>query len=390
MIKKLISYSSAFVLGLTTVLGGASISFINNEKTATAAATTIAALSYTYSSSADIETNADDVEDTELNNTKYGSKKEGYNATTGTMKLYASLDGSELRKLEWSKDKYTCSVHSSEIVEPCMAAGKKNLWKSGTTPYFQMDFSTEKYTDVTFTAYIGATKKGLKNFNVAYATGSSSTYTKISGATLSLSDNKVMTKISCSLPDACEDQSTLKIRIQATNLEAVGGGYVYDDATGGDVAINHITITGTKKSSSSSSSSSNSSSSSSSSSSNSSSSDSSSSSSSSSSDSSANSSSSSSSSSSSANFTVKSVSLNKTIIKLEKGKRFKIKTKITTSPNKKAYIKKVRKALTFTSYNKKVAIVNKKGVIKARKKGSASIYIKYQGKTVASCKVTVK
>lgn len=51
--------------------------------------------------------------------------------------------------------------------------------------------------------------------------------------------------------------------------------------------------------------------------------------------------------------------------------------------------KKITKDVTFTSSNKKVATVNKKGTIKAIKAGTAKITAKYEGKKYI-CKVTVK
>lgn len=75
--------------------------------------------------------------------------------------------------------------------------------------------------------------------------------------------------------------------------------------------------------------------------------------------------------------TVKNPKLNKTTVNLKKGGKFKLK--ITG---------KVGKA-KFTSTNKKVALVTSKGVIKAKKRGTAVIKVKTNGMTL-KCKVRVK
>lgn len=60
------------------------------------------------------------------------------------------------------------------------------------------------------------------------------------------------------------------------------------------------------------------------------------------------------------------------------------KAKIKTKYNKK----KVTKGITYKSSNKEVASVSKKGVVKALKKGTVNIIVKYKKKTV-KIKVTV-
>lgn len=75
--------------------------------------------------------------------------------------------------------------------------------------------------------------------------------------------------------------------------------------------------------------------------------------------------------------TVKNPKLNKSKITLKKNKRFKLK--ITG---------KIGKA-KFTTSNKKIAVVNNKGKIKAKKKGTATIKVKTNGITL-KCKVKVK
>lgn len=73
-------------------------------------------------------------------------------------------------------------------------------------------------------------------------------------------------------------------------------------------------------------------------------------------------------------------------LRLQKGKKFRLKTSIKVSPNKKKY-----KKLKFTSSNKKVVMVNSKGLLKGRKKGTAKITVasKSNSKKKATISVTV-
>ena len=73
-------------------------------------------------------------------------------------------------------------------------------------------------------------------------------------------------------------------------------------------------------------------------------------------------------------------------LKLQKGKKYQLKTKVSVSPNKKKF-----KAVKFTSSNKKIVSVSKKGLIKGLKKGSATIRAvsKVNPKKKASIRVTV-
>lgn len=73
-------------------------------------------------------------------------------------------------------------------------------------------------------------------------------------------------------------------------------------------------------------------------------------------------------------------------LRLQKGKRFKLKTEVKVSPNKKKY-----KKLKFTSSNKKVVVVNSKGLLKGKKKGTAKITVasKSNSKKKATISVTV-
>ena len=82
----------------------------------------------------------------------------------------------------------------------------------------------------------------------------------------------------------------------------------------------------------------------------------------------------------------KAVKVNKTNVTLSRSKTFKIKAS-EIKQNKK--IRQHRK-IKYESSNKKIASVNGKGVVKAKKKGSCDIYVYAQNGVYKKIKITVK
>ena len=82
----------------------------------------------------------------------------------------------------------------------------------------------------------------------------------------------------------------------------------------------------------------------------------------------------------------KAVKLNKSNVKIKKGKTFKIKA----SEIKKDKKIKRHRAICYESSNTKIATVNSKGKIKAKKKGKCTIYVYAQNGVYKTIKVTVK
>ena len=76
------------------------------------------------------------------------------------------------------------------------------------------------------------------------------------------------------------------------------------------------------------------------------------------------------------------VALNKTEVTINKGKTFKLKATLTP--------KNSTDKVTYKSSKSRVASVDKKGVITAKKKGTATITVKTSSGKTAKCKVTVK
>ncbi|MCR5202819.1 MAG: hypothetical protein K6D02_07025 [Lachnospiraceae bacterium] len=238
ILKRVISLSLAIILTSGNCISNGSLEPMKAE----AATTTLGALKYTYSGTSDAES----ASDATLNKSKYGSKSTGYKFTTGSGKLYACLNGTDKRKLEWSKDLYSYSKKNLKM--PAMTAGKKFKWTKNKTPYFEAVFSTKGYKNIKFTAYVGSTKKGPKYYRMTYATGSSSSYSVVPGSVLNLgSSNKTMKKMSETLPSGANNQSTVKVRIEVYTMQSIAGGYLYNDSTSGEAAINYLKVTGTKQ-----------------------------------------------------------------------------------------------------------------------------------------------
>lgn len=86
---------------------------------------------------------------------------------------------------------------------------------------------------------------------------------------------------------------------------------------------------------------------------------------------------------------VKSIRLNKSKLTLKKGKTFQIKATLVKENKKKKLLKQVAECRYLTS-DKKIATVDKKGKIKAKKKGKCVIYAITNNGVSAQVKVTVK
>ncbi|MBR2715171.1 MAG: CotH kinase family protein [Ruminococcus sp.] len=177
---------------------------------------------------------------------EYGSADEGYQATFGNGKLSGTIDGTKMRALEWSVAEY--GTNGLNMV-PIMPAGSKNLWG---TPYVQFEISTKDYTDIHFTAYMAGSKKCPASWKMQYSLDGE-TFIDIDGAvaTIESSKRKLMTPYlnNVALPSAIDNKDNVIIRMVPVSDTTVNGGTTADDPTGGELALNNILISGTKKSS---------------------------------------------------------------------------------------------------------------------------------------------
>lgn len=179
---------------------------------------------------------------------KYGTKDGGYAFTKGSGRLYASLNSSGRRKMEWSGDTDKFQDGSASVYAPVITAGKKNQWDTKNLPYFEAEFSTKGYEDITFSLSIGATKKGPKSYKMAYRVGNSGNYITLfyDSASATLTKNKQFVRMSAKLPDAAKNSDKVMVKIYATEAATVGGGTLTDHPSGGKIGINHILVEGTQ------------------------------------------------------------------------------------------------------------------------------------------------
>jgi len=177
--------------------------------------------------------------------TEYGTGDDGYNATYGNGKLIGTVDGTNMRSLEWSVAEY--GTNGLNMV-PIMAAGSKNLWG---TPYVQFEISTKGYSDIKFTAYMAGSKKCPASWKMQYSLDGT-TFTDIENAvaTITMANRKLMTPYleNTALPETINDKDNVIIRLVPVSSTTVSGGITEDDPTGGELALNNILISGTKTS----------------------------------------------------------------------------------------------------------------------------------------------
>lgn len=168
----------------------------------------------------------------------YGDKDSGYAASTVGGRLYASVSGTDLRKLEWSKGEYV-----GVGMQPVMTGGTKNPWGSGA--YLELRVSTRGYENITFSADIGATKKGPRDYKLQYSTDGV-TFTDVAGCVFTVTANKTMYQAfeNAALPAAADNAEMLYIRIAVASNILVGGSAGLIGGTGGETAINNIEVRG--------------------------------------------------------------------------------------------------------------------------------------------------
>ncbi len=177
-----------------------------------------------------------------------GDKTNGYSATEGIMqssaKLFASVDGTDPRKLEWSDIGYTYKASTAAMV-PLMTAGKNNLW--GESPYFEVKCSTLGYENIQFSAKISGSKKGPANYKLQYSTDNANYIDVYTAPTITQNknlQNNLFDKVS--IP-AASDKTTVYFRMTAVNTKTIEGNDFYNTKSG-EAAINDIFIYGTSKS----------------------------------------------------------------------------------------------------------------------------------------------
>ncbi|MBQ4128586.1 MAG: CotH kinase family protein [Ruminococcus sp.] len=176
--------------------------------------------------------------------TEYGSGDEGYQATYGNGKLIGTVDGVNMRSLEWSAVEY--GTNGLNMV-PLMAAGSKNLWCEN--PYVQFEISTKNYEDIHFTMYMAGSKKCPASWKVQYSIdGTTFVDVENAVATITMDNRKLMTAYldNIALPSDIDNQDAVIIRLTPTSTTTVNSSTTDVDPSGGELALNNILISGTK------------------------------------------------------------------------------------------------------------------------------------------------
>ncbi len=170
-----------------------------------------------------------------------GDKTTGYPFSLGNATVHASVNGTDARKLEWTSDAYVDG--DTVAVQPTMTAGSNNPWAVGA--FIEVRLSTKGYTDVTFSAKLGGTKKGPRDFQLQYSTDGVN-FTDVQGATYAITTNKEMQQAfsGVALPAAASNASTLYIRMTVVSDTLINGSTGLSGATGGETAVNDIVICG--------------------------------------------------------------------------------------------------------------------------------------------------
>lgn len=202
---------------------------------------TIAQWDYDYSVNSDALVTADP------NGTDYY-----YLATGGenqsTSNLYASVNAADNAKIKWSgtADLFTNPENTvASDQSPIMGTSKSDLLAWGEYPYFETVISTAGYENIKFSARLGGTKKAPRDWKLQYSTDGLN-YIDIEGAQYSVTTNKTMELAfdNVLLPEACNNQRTVYIRMVVYNDIAINGSNTIINQVSGDAAVNNITITG--------------------------------------------------------------------------------------------------------------------------------------------------
>lgn len=173
--------------------------------------------------------------------TEYGTS-DGYTATKGSGTLTSTVDGENLRALEWSAAEYGPDATS---MTPIMAAGKNNLWG---TPYIQLSVPTKGYQNIKLTMYLAGSNKAPANWKLQYSTDGATFTDTGDELTITVAARKTLTAYfdKLALPEATKDQENLILRLVPVSMTTVSGGDTSEKPSGGEIALNYIVVEGTR------------------------------------------------------------------------------------------------------------------------------------------------
>lgn len=170
----------------------------------------------------------------------------GENASTA--KLSASVNSTSSSPISWSgtADLYdNPSTSAGTDQTPVISTSKSAGIAWGEYPYFNTVVSTSGYENIHFSARLGGTKKGPRDWKLQYSTDGVN-YKDVENASYSITKNKTMELAfdDIALPAECNNKSAVYIRMVVSNNIAINGTNTIVGQTSGDAAVNNIAITG--------------------------------------------------------------------------------------------------------------------------------------------------
>lgn len=215
--------------------------FVYSGERPTGYTKTIASWDYDYSANETGLVTAD-----ETGSQYYYAATNGEKAATGV--LTASVNALDNAQIKWSgsADLYAnpeSSVSSDQ--SPVMSTSKTNNIAWGEYPYFTVEASTIGFGHISFSARLGGSKKGPRDWKLQYSLDGV-TYTDIENATYSITKNKNMEQAfdMVSLPAECDNKNVVYIRVVAYTNIAINGINTIVAQTSGDASINNIRVYG--------------------------------------------------------------------------------------------------------------------------------------------------
>lgn len=173
----------------------------------------------------------------------YGDKN-GYSSTSGSGELFCYMGTEAVRALEWSDPEY---VDGNFNIAPIVRASAKNQW--GDTPAFIIQCSTKGMYNIKFSAQLGGSSNAPAKFKAQYSIDGNK-YIDIDGTDISISFEQRKTLASyyssVNIPEQAWDKGNVYIRIIVSSTKTIAGGNYKNTPSGGELAINHIVVSGDK------------------------------------------------------------------------------------------------------------------------------------------------
>lgn len=175
-----------------------------------------------------------------------------YMATGGeradSAQLSASVNAKDTAEIKWSGSADTFANDSTSLANdqsPVMGTSKTNNLAWGEYPYFETTVSTLGFENIKYSAKLGGTKKGPRDWKVQYSLDGIN-YTDVDGAVYTITANKAMQQAfaDVQLPAECDNQSKIYIRAVVCADIAINGANAIISSTSGDASINNVKITG--------------------------------------------------------------------------------------------------------------------------------------------------